>query len=374
MTIRIGEFSRLARVTVKTLHLYDRLELLKPARTDEGSGYRSYSGDQLPRLHAILALKELSFSLDHVRRFLDEDLSPSQIRTMLELRRDEARQALETERERLAHLEARLRTMEDAAGIPGRYEVVVKPVVAARAASARGLLTAYGDVGMLFGDLRSYARRNRISTAAWISVWHDPEFREDEIDGEAAFVTDDPLPKDAKIRESTLPAVGRMACTVHHGSFATIGAAYAALLRWIEENGYRVAGPHRELYLRGGGDQDDPDYVTEVQFPVERSEEREGRRTLQKTDWRKELRHLYGPSAREVVEVEVPEMRFLMGDGAGDPNAEPFRDALGTLYAVSYALKFLVRERTAIDYAVSPAEGLWSVEDPSTFRLGDEQA
>ena len=95
---------------------------------------------------------------------------------------------------------------------------------------------------------------------------------------------------------------------------------------------------------------------------------------MQKTDWRKELKHLYNPPSGDVVEADVPPMRFLMHDGEGDPNGQPFEDALGSLYAVSYALKFMVRERTAIDYAVSPVEGLWSGEDPSLFVLDDEDA
>ena len=66
--------------SVKTLHLYDRLRLLNPARTDDQSGYRYYTGEQLPRLNAILALKELGFTLDQVRELLDEELSTSQIR------------------------------------------------------------------------------------------------------------------------------------------------------------------------------------------------------------------------------------------------------------------------------------------------------
>ncbi len=47
---RIGEFSKLAQVTVKALRLYDERGLLVPARVDRSSGYRFYSAAQLPRL------------------------------------------------------------------------------------------------------------------------------------------------------------------------------------------------------------------------------------------------------------------------------------------------------------------------------------
>ena len=275
MALRIGEFSRLARVSVKALRLYDRLGLLKPVRTEELSGYRYYSSEQLPRLNAILALKDLGFSLEQVERLLDEGLSEPQIRAMLEVRREEAEQILQAERERLARVEARLKRMDSEGGVLGGYEVVLKRVETQRVASVRDTLHVYSDVGRLFDELRNYAEGHGIRTSAWISVWHDEEYRDENVDGEATFVTGDPLPEDKRVRQSELPAVENMAATVHHGSFDTIGGAYAALLGWIEENGYRVAGPNREIYLRGGNEQGNPDYVTEIQFPIEKAEGRE---------------------------------------------------------------------------------------------------
>lgn len=82
--------------------------------------------------------------------------------------------------------------------------------------------------------------------------------------------------------------------------------------------------------------------------------------TRTKVDLRKELAHLYRPPAKKVVEVEVPEMRFIMADGAGDPNtSRAFAEAVEALYAVSYTLKFTVRNEDGIDYGVMPLEGLW---------------
>jgi hypothetical protein len=87
----------------------------------------------------------------------------------------------------------------------------------------------------------------------------------------------------------------------------------------------------------------------------------------EKIDLRKELKHLYGPSAREVVEVEVPEMRFLMVDGEGDPNtAEAFGEAVEALYSLSYALKFAVKKEEGLDYGVMPLEGQWWTEKGKT--------
>jgi hypothetical protein len=81
---------------------------------------------------------------------------------------------------------------------------------------------------------------------------------------------------------------------------------------------------------------------------------------MKKVDLRKEIGHLYNPSAKEVVEVEVPEMRFLAVDGQGDPvTSTAYKEATEVLYALSYALKFAVKKDEGIDYRVMPLEGLW---------------
>jgi len=92
---------------------------------------------------------------------------------------------------------------------------------------------------------------------------------------------------------------------------------------------------------------------------------------MKKLDLRKELRHLYSPSAKEVALVKVPKFNFLMIDGAGDPNtSKAFRDALQALFTLSYTLKFMVKKEKKIDYPVMALEGLWWSDDMSAFELG----
>ncbi len=95
-----------------------------------------------------------------------------------------------------------------------------------------------------------------------------------------------------------------------------------------------------------------------------------------KIDWKKELKHLYRPSARALVAVDVPAMNFLMIDGAGDPNsAQEYQQAVEALYAVAYALKFMVKKGpAAVDYGVMPLEGLWWVDDMRQFSVDDKGA
>ena len=89
---------------------------------------------------------------------------------------------------------------------------------------------------------------------------------------------------------------------------------------------------------------------------------------MSKIDFKKELRHLYRPSAKAFAVVKVPPMNFLMVDGHGDPNsAREYQDALQALYAVAYKVKFTSKRELERDYVVPPLEGLWWAEDMEAF-------
>lgn len=94
---------------------------------------------------------------------------------------------------------------------------------------------------------------------------------------------------------------------------------------------------------------------------------------MQKVDLKRELKHLYRPSAKEVIQVEVPAFRFLMIDGEGDPNTSgKYAEAVQALFSVSYTAKFMLKKRTQeVDYAVMPLEGLWWSDDMSAFITND---
>ncbi len=95
---------------------------------------------------------------------------------------------------------------------------------------------------------------------------------------------------------------------------------------------------------------------------------------MEKLDLKKDLKHLYQASAKDVVELDVPAMNYLMVDGVGDPNAVPaYADAVETLFMVSYAIKFMIKKSAlAIDYGVMPLEGLWWADDMSKFSTSDK--
>lgn len=89
---------------------------------------------------------------------------------------------------------------------------------------------------------------------------------------------------------------------------------------------------------------------------------------MAKIDYKKELKHLYRPSAKKVETVDMPVMNYLMIDGEGRPDNEDFQNAIEALYPLSYTLKFMIKKgEIGIDYGVLPLEGLWWADDMSAF-------
>lgn len=95
---------------------------------------------------------------------------------------------------------------------------------------------------------------------------------------------------------------------------------------------------------------------------------------MEKIDYKKQLKELYSPSAKQVEIVEAPAMNFLMVDGEGNPDtAKAFSDAIEALYPLAYTLKFMVKNgESGIDYGVMPLQALWWADDLSAFTTGDK--
>jgi DNA-binding transcriptional MerR regulator len=268
--IKIGYFSRISQVPVKTLRYYDEMGLLKPVEVDPFTGYRYYSIDQLTRLNRILALKDLGFSLEQISRLLIQDLSISELRGMLKMRREELRQHVQEEIGRLERVETRLRLIEQETSMAD-YDIVLKKVDPVWVAGVRDIISSYPEQGHLWEKLETYLEQKGITPAgACFTIYYSEE---PEIDAQVCEPLSNPIQTQEPILVHQLPGVDCMASVVHHGPFVTLPEAYSAVLKWIESNSYRCTGPVREIYLKPPltpGSQADPNTVTEIQFPVEK--------------------------------------------------------------------------------------------------------
>ncbi|HSL28294.1 MAG TPA: MerR family transcriptional regulator [Anaerolineales bacterium] len=270
--IKIGDFARLSQVSVVTLRYYDEMDLLKPVRVDAFTGYRFYSAGQLPRLNRILALKDLGFSLDQVRLMLADGLAPGQLRSMLTMQRQEVEKRLTEEQNRLSRIEARLRQIELEDKMPA-YDVIVKITPAILVASRRMTIPTNDQVPQYldeaYREVYGYVHEHGAKQIGpHFTLWHSPSDVYENEDVEAIVPIDRLLKGTDRVRVYELPST-QVAAVVHQGDFADFTQGHAALLEWIDANGYQIAGPYREIYIRHEHTALS-DSTTEIQFSVEK--------------------------------------------------------------------------------------------------------
>ena len=279
---KIGEFSQLSRVSVRMLRHYDQLGLLKPSRTDTFTNYRYYSADQLPRLNRILALRDLGFSLEQIGNMLNEELSAEQLMGMLKLKRAEIEQQMQVEQLRMVRLEARISQMNGQVD-PNPYDIVVREIEPQLVATYREIAPDDERIQYMFEELETYvAQFNARADKPPMSIYHDPEYRDENIDAEVVVPLKSAIPGTEKIDVRETQPIPKAACVVHTGDYSTIYQAYNALLTWIEANGYHMKGPIREIYLSYSADglgfelpstylvKESNPFVTELQLEIEK--------------------------------------------------------------------------------------------------------
>lgn len=268
---RIGDFSRIARVSCRLLRHYEELGLIAPARTDVHTGYRCYSAAQLPQLNRILALRELGFSLEEIGRMVQEGVSAAELRGMLALRRAQVARNVETESLRLRQIESHIAQIEtDGDAAPN--DVLVRPEPERRILSFRRTLPSFAEGVRTLAGLAAQAPRG---AGSLLAIAHSAEFEPEGIDVELGFLATDASPPEMTLKDGVtltsrmLPAVERLACCVRVGPPQDAHLVTARIGRYVETNGWRLGGPNRELFLQRPDPARMQDSVVEMQFPLD---------------------------------------------------------------------------------------------------------
>jgi len=270
---RIGDFSRIARVSARLLRFYDELGLFVPAHADGQTGYRYYAIEQLAELNRILVLKELGFNLDQVRDILRSKVNTSELRNMLVLRRNDVEQTLALESQRLQQIETRIAQLETD-GTLSADDVIVRAEPAREIVSLRRVVPSFAAARGLILELRELARPllPRGSTPTLLAIAHSQHFEQDEIDVEFGYAVDgislaaSPGPS---LNRRTLESVERMAVCVRVGLPEDAHLVTAKVGRYLATSGDVLAGPSREVFLKIPNPERMHESVVEMQFAIE---------------------------------------------------------------------------------------------------------
>lgn len=262
--LTIGEFSRICRVSVKTIRYYDQIGLLKPKYVCRESGYRYYETAQLQDMLLILRLKRYGFSLPEVAASLSSR-DPQALRQTLLEKKDAFLRDIQSQQRVLLQMERDIQRIERRENImQTNYEIKTVQIQPKSICFVRRTMSLR-DFGEAFGALCAVMEKNRLRPAGpFLSVYHDEEFNPESADIEVG----------AEVAETAAACVrtldpGLCCMATHIGPYDDFSPCYAALTEWIEREGYAVSGPPFELYVKGCESGVSPEeYVTEVYFPI----------------------------------------------------------------------------------------------------------
>lgn len=265
--LKIGDFSKLSRVSIRMLRHYDDIGLLKPAEIDEFTGYRHYREDQLFVVARITALKEMGFALADIVRILEIYNDKEKLDEFLKVRQQElADLSKETERKLMLLDSARTRLREEQ---NMNFNVNVKTIPERYAATVQMVVPHYEDEGKLWGML-SECKEPLVPADPCLAAaeFLDKEFKEENVEIAVWMTVKGEYQDTEHVKFKTLPEVKVASCIVK-GSYEQMGDAMATVASWVSANGYTISGPMFNIYhVSPAQTQNVDEYVTEVCFPV----------------------------------------------------------------------------------------------------------
>ena len=262
--LKIGEFSKLCQMTVKALRFYEKEGLLIPASVDEWTGYRFYTTEQLRRAAKIKSYRQLDLSIEEIKAIF----KGKNARKILE---EKALQLQVQQKEIDVRLSIIKHILEKTTM---KYQVTVKNIPEQIVYIAEKRLAKYSDMMHVIPAIgEEFKKLNPNLKCAEppyeFCEYPDGEYRENNVLIRHVEAVTDFGQESENIKFKKLPAV-KVLSIFHKGAYDQIGEVYAFIMKYAEENGYKIAGLSRECYIDGIWNKDSvDDWLTEIQLPIE---------------------------------------------------------------------------------------------------------
>lgn len=266
---RIGEFSRLVRVSARMLRHYEKCGLFCPAEIDAFTGYRYYGAGQMPLLARITALRDMGFSIAEIGDMLQRFGNEAYMEKACAEKERQLRDAIACDQARLDRL-ASCRNLLKKERYEMVYDVIVKELPGMNAVTLRETIPDYASEGTLWQKLGQHMAQQGVvpsAGACGCTIYWDEEYKERDVDVEVALPVDRLKAGDAHFR--VLESVPQAAAVQFSGAYSSFGAAAEKLAAWVEANGYEFTGPMRSVMIRGPHNESNTEnYLTELQIPA----------------------------------------------------------------------------------------------------------
>ena len=263
---KIGMFAQMNHITIKTLRFYEEQGLLIPAYVDGENGYRYYTMNQMADIQRITALKQAGFTLDDIK-LINQGADTAYL--------------LSTKKaallKKIAELTSQIAVIDGyLSGPAGTLDapVLIRTIPAVTVASMKKRIDSYDELFSLMPEMGAEMERLGCRCALpeyCFTHYLEPGFRDEHILIETCEAVTEKKEDSALVKFRELPEI-TAACIFHKGSYSNFSESYAAILRFIEENGYKICGNIRENYIDGIWNKDrEEDWLSEIQIPVSRA-------------------------------------------------------------------------------------------------------
>lgn len=262
---KIGEFSKITGLSVKTLRYYDEERILTPSFRNLENAYRYYSTEDYEKAQLILMLRELSFSIMEIKDVLAIYQSKSDLPYILEEKKDMIKEKIAKEKALLKKIDLFMNSKNKEDDVMS-YQMEIKTVPPVLVASVR-YQGRYDEVGKYVGEIYRNLKGNQCGNP--FNCYYDEGYKE-TADIEVCV----PAKKsfhNSVIQTKELPAI-KAIHTVHHGPYESINKAYKTIFDYANSNHLKCVTPSREIYVKGPGmifKGNPNNYVTEILVPIE---------------------------------------------------------------------------------------------------------
>ncbi|MDO4488430.1 MAG: MerR family transcriptional regulator [Eubacteriales bacterium] len=264
---KIGMFAAMNRVTVKALRFYEEEGILKPAKIDHETGYRYYRLNQIAVLHQIAALKQAGFSLEEIARI---NKGEDEEAILLKKKADILGKIAELTKQ-VAVLDGYLAKKKTSLQAP----VLIKEVPECTVAYMETRLESYDSLFEKMpqmGELMERAECVCSLPEYCFTNYLESGEKEEDILVEICEAVTECKENEGDLRFKKMPKC-QVASVFHKGSYNTLATSYESVLKYVEENGYEIAGAIRESYIDGvWNKEDEKDWLTEIQVPIRKAD------------------------------------------------------------------------------------------------------
>lgn len=270
--LKIGDFSKLSRISIRMLRHYDEIGILRPECVDDFTGYRYYNESQLPLAGRIQTLKGLGFGLSVIREMLDKYEDMGEMEQFLLGKKKELEEEAMGIRQKLLFLDSTLKWLRKDGNLMD-YDVTLKTIPERYVASIRQIIPAYDREGILWEMMCRELEPQKVQQAVpryGMAIFHDEGHKEHDPDVEIQCAVVGEYQDTEHVKFKTIPPI-QIASATYKGSYEQIARVNAAVADWVVENGYDFDGKSFCIYHVSPGETTAlEELVTEVCFPVKK--------------------------------------------------------------------------------------------------------